>query len=120
MQELIRFLVGGVVVSGFAAISECFRPKSFAGLFGAAPSIALATLGLTVVHSGKMFAAVEARSMIFGAAAFVVYACLCSRVLMGKRLSALVVTVMLLPVWFGVSFGLMFLFRLFLSAGGGA
>jgi hypothetical protein len=110
VQELIRFLVGGVVVSGFAALSECFRPKSFAGLFGAAPSIALATLGLTVVHSGRMFAAVEARSMIFGAAAFCLYASLCSRVLMRHRLSALATTVILLPVWFGASFGLLYLF----------
>ena len=115
MQELIRFLIGGAVVSGFAAISECFRPKSFAGLFGAAPSIALATLGLTVVHSGKAFAAVEARSMIFGAVAFIVYASVCSRVLMGRRLSALMTTVVLLPVWFGISFALLYMFR-----GGGA
>jgi len=96
------------VVSGFAAISECFRPKSFAGLFGAAPSIALATLGLTVAHSGKAFAAVEARSMILGSAAFLVYACVCSRVLMGRRLSALATTVLMMPVWFGVSLGLLY------------
>ena len=110
MQELIRFLVGGVVVSAFAALSECFRPKSFAGLFGAAPSIALATLGLTVMHSGKGYAAVEARSMILGAVAFCLYASLCSRVLMRHRFSALTTTVMLLPVWFGASFGLLILF----------
>jgi hypothetical protein len=110
VQELIRFLVGGVVVSGFAALSECFRPKSFAGLFGAAPSIALATLGLTVMHSGRTFAAIEARSMIFGAAAFVLYAHLCSRVLMRQQRSALVTTMLLLPVWLGASFGLLYLF----------
>jgi hypothetical protein len=103
-------MVGGVVVSGFAALSECLRPKSFAGLFGAAPSIALATLGLTVLHSGRMFAAIEARSMIFGAAAFILYAYLCSRVLMRRRLSALATTILLLPVWFVASFGLLYLF----------
>lgn len=110
MQELIRFLIGGFVVSAFAALSEVFRPKSFAGLFGAAPSIALATLGLTIVHSGKAFAATEARSMIFGALAFCLYAGLCSRMLMRQRFSALATTVMLLPVWFAVSFGLLYLF----------
>jgi hypothetical protein len=110
MQELIRFLIGGVVVSAFAALSEVFRPKSFAGLFGAAPSIALATLGLTIVHSGKMFAAIEARSMIFGSIAFCLYASLCSRVLVRHRLSALATTVLLLPVWFAASFGLLVLF----------
>jgi hypothetical protein len=47
VQILIRFLVGGAVLSVFAAIGDVLRPKSFAGLFGAAPSVALATLGCT-------------------------------------------------------------------------
>jgi hypothetical protein len=35
MKELIvRFLIGGVIVSSFAALGEVFRPKSFGGLFG--------------------------------------------------------------------------------------
>jgi len=109
MEELIRFLIGGVVVSAFATLGEVFRPKSFAGLFGAAPSIALATLGLTVAHSGKAYAALEARSMVLGAIAFVVYSTLCSRVLMRHKRSALSTTIMLLPVWFAVAFGLLFL-----------
>jgi hypothetical protein len=45
IQILIRFLVGGAVVSVFALIGDVLKPKSFAGLFGAAPSVALATLG---------------------------------------------------------------------------
>ena len=110
MQELVRFLIGGMVVSVFAALGEIVRPKSFAGLFAAAPSIALASLGLTIAHSGKVFAAIEARSMIFGALAFCLYACLCSRVLMRHRFSALMTTVMLLPVWLGASFALLSLF----------
>lgn len=110
MQELIRFLVGGLVVSGFAALGEMFRPKSFAGLFAAAPSIALATLGLTIVHSGKAFAAIEARSMIFGSVAFFCYANLCSWVLMRHKLSALAATVILVPVWFGAAFALLLVF----------
>ena len=47
-EYLVRFLVGGVVVSAFAMLSDVLRPKSFAGLFGAAPSVALATLGIAV------------------------------------------------------------------------
>ena len=48
MKEIIfRFLMGGFVVSLFAASGDLLKPKSFAGLFGAAPSVALATLGLT-------------------------------------------------------------------------
>jgi hypothetical protein len=106
MQELlIRFAIGGVVVSLFAMIGDVFRPKSFAGLFGAAPSIALATLGLTIAHEGKSYAAVEARSMILGAAAFFLYATSVSWVLMRYKSSALKTTVALLPVWLIASLG---------------
>jgi hypothetical protein len=105
-DTLLRFLIGGVVVSVFAAAGDMFRPKSFAGLFGAAPSIALATLGLTVLHEGKAYAATEARSMMLGAAAFFVYACATSFLLMRYRQSALRVSLAMMPVWFGASFGL--------------
>ncbi len=37
-ELLIRFFIGGVIVSLFAMSSDALRPKSFAGLFGAAPS----------------------------------------------------------------------------------
>jgi hypothetical protein len=111
MKELIvRFLIGGVIVSSFAVLGEIFRPKSFAGLFGAAPSIALATIGLTIAHDGKTYAAVEARSMLFGAVAFFCYASAASWVLMRYRHSALKTTIALLPVWLGTSLGLWFLF----------
>ena len=78
---LLRFLIGGTVVSLFAVLGNIFRPRSFAGLFGAAPSIALATLGLTIHHDGKLYAATEARSMIAGAIAMAVYAATISWVL---------------------------------------
>jgi hypothetical protein len=48
-QLLIRFIVGGAVVSLFAALGDAVKPKSFAGLFAAAPSVAMATLGLTMM-----------------------------------------------------------------------
>jgi len=44
MQLAFRFIVGGLLVSFFAVIGDGLKPKSFAGLFGAAPSVALATL----------------------------------------------------------------------------
>jgi hypothetical protein len=62
----LRFLAGGIAVSAFAALGDSLRPKSFAGLFGAAPSIALATLLITLSHKGAPFAAMEGRSMIVG------------------------------------------------------
>ena len=52
MEYVIRFLVGGLVVSLFAVAGDVLRPKSFAGLFGAAPSVALATLTLAFWKPG--------------------------------------------------------------------
>jgi hypothetical protein len=66
---LIRFLIGGMVVSAFATLGGLFKPTSFAGLFGAAPSVALATLALTISKDGKVYAGTECRSMLAGAAA---------------------------------------------------
>jgi hypothetical protein len=107
---LLRFLIGGTVVSLFAVLGDIFRPKSFAGLFGAAPSIALATVGLTIHHEGKLYAATEARSMIAGAAAIAAYAATVSWVLLRYKPPALAVTLALLPLWLGVSFAIWHLF----------
>jgi hypothetical protein len=38
---VFRFVVGGVVMSIFAILGDLLKPKSFAGLFGAAPSVGL-------------------------------------------------------------------------------
>ena len=57
----------------FTALGDTLRPKSFAGLFGAAPSIALATLLITLSQKGAPFAAVEGSSMIVGAFALALY-----------------------------------------------
>jgi hypothetical protein len=103
---LIRFLIGGIAVSVFAILGDLFKPKTFAGLFGAAPSIALATLGLTVASDGRRYAATEANSMIAGAIAFFAYTCCVSWMLMHGRFTALWVTVFALPVWAMVAFGL--------------
>ena len=107
MKELIfRFLVGGALVSVFAFIGDIVRPKSFAGLFGAAPSIALATLGLTIATEGRNYAAIEARSMVAGSVAFFIYASVVSKVMMRYKPPALTTTVSLLLVWFGTAFGI--------------
>ncbi len=42
-ELLIRFVVGGLVVSAFAVVGDTLKPKTFAGLVGGAPSVALAT-----------------------------------------------------------------------------
>jgi uncharacterized protein DUF3147 len=104
MDIFVRFLVGGLIVSAFAVIGDLFQPKSFGGLFGAAPSVALATLALTIAKDGKLYAALEARSMIAGALALMVYALIVSRLLMHRRISALTGTMVSMPVWFAVAF----------------
>jgi len=106
---VIRFLVGGLVVSAFSLIGDVLKPKSFAGLFGAAPSVALATLGLAVGTEGPAYAALEARSMMAGAIAFFAYASCVSWVLMHYKSKALWVTIGAMPIWLGISFGLWYL-----------
>ncbi len=103
MELLLRFLIGGTAVSLFAMIGDAVRPKSFAGIFGAAPSIALATLALTVHSQGAANAALEARSMIAGALALLAYAWVSCRSLWTGRASSITVTLMALPIWFGVA-----------------
>ena len=109
LKELvIRMIIGGSVVSVFAVLGDIFTPKRFAGLFGAAPSVALATLALTAGTEGRLYAATEAHSMIGGAIAFFVYAwCVCFATIRFK-LSAMLVTSSLLIVWAAVAFSLWF------------
>jgi uncharacterized membrane protein (GlpM family) len=98
-QLIFRFAIGGLIVSLFAALGDILKPKSFAGLFAAAPSVALATLGLTIATNGKLFAAIEARSMIVGALAFCAYATLCSWLMMRKRMHSKLASTAALALW---------------------
>lgn len=104
-QYLLRFLIGGIAVSAFAALGEIFRPRSFAGLFGAAPSIAIATLMITIWKEGRPYAALEARSMIIGAAALCVYSVVVFRLLKRRHLGALLSSLSAIGAWFAVALG---------------
>jgi hypothetical protein len=42
VELIVRFLAGGTIVALFALIGDVLKPQGFAGLFGAAPSGALA------------------------------------------------------------------------------
>src|SRR5271154_7016132 len=96
---LIRFVVGGIVVALFCVLGDILKPKSFAGLFGAAPSVALATLGLTIANSGSAYAALEARSMIGGAVALFAYTWSVMWVMLRYKPSAQLAATSLLSVW---------------------
>lgn len=104
MEEyFIRFLIGGVAVSLFAVLGDVLRPKSFAGLFGAAPSIALCTLALALAKNGAHYAALEGRSMVIGAAALCLYSVLVCHLLLRLRMHAAAATALGLVAWFAVA-----------------
>lgn len=110
MKDLvIRFLIGGSVVSLFSVISDLLKPKTFAGLFGAAPSVALASLALTLLAEGKEVAAIEARSMVLGAVALFIYAASLSWLVLRFRLPSLKVFLPGLLLWMAVAVGLWYM-----------
>jgi uncharacterized membrane protein (GlpM family) len=106
VEYVVRFVVGGLIVSVFAALGDTLRPKSFAGLFDAAPSVALATLTLTVAAQGPSYAAVESRSMIAGAIALAAYCQVVALWMMRRRPPSLAASAVAIPIWFAVAFGL--------------
>jgi hypothetical protein len=106
LDYAVRFLVGGLVVSAFAILGDVLRPKSFAGLFGAAPSVALATLTLAILKHGPAYAAVEVRSMVVGALALLFYCLVVCQILVRFRIPAVAATGSALAVWMLVAFGL--------------
>ena len=105
-EYVLRFLVGGVVVSAFAMLGDMLRPKSFAGLFGAAPSVALATLGIAVHRYGADYAAQQTWAMTAGAIALAVYGFVVCQLLIRTRLRAAPASLLSLVVWLIVAFGL--------------
>ena len=102
-EYLIRFLIGGAAVSLFAVLGDVLRPKSFAGLFGAAPSIALPTLAMALAAQGPAYAAREGRSMVIGALALFLYSVLVCQLLARAHLRALPATILALTAWFAVA-----------------
>ncbi|MHB8267213.1 hypothetical protein [Bradyrhizobium sp.] len=58
-EVLVRFFLGGLVVSAFALLGDILRPKSFAGLFGSIGMLAFALTFCLVVqrHAAVAFVA---------------------------------------------------------------
>ena len=109
-EYLLRFIAGGLAVSAFAILGDALRPKSFAGLFGAAPSIALVTLLITLSQNGAHFAAVEGRSMIVGAFALAAYSWMVCLLLKKNQMSSWFATMVSMIAWIAVAFGLCAIF----------
>jgi uncharacterized membrane protein (GlpM family) len=73
IEVLVKAVAGGALVLAFAALAETLTPKRLAGVFSAAPSVALASIIVTAVFSGLPDVRASARGMVLGAAAFTVY-----------------------------------------------
>ncbi len=105
-ELLIRFVLGGVIVSIFAIIGEVFKPKTFAAIFGAAPSVALASLGLTFLTKSMQHASLDGRSMLCGGIGLACYSLLVARLLLRWEWNTVVATVSSWLAWLAVAFGL--------------
>ncbi len=110
IDTILRFLIGGIVVSIFSVIGDIFRPRSFSGLFGAAPTVALATLGLTFAKEGAAHVSTEGRSMIVGAVGLFAYSLVTSLLLKKRNWHGLIAAALAYVVWFGAAFLLWALF----------
>lgn len=98
---LAKGLVGGVFVAAFALIGESVQPKSFAGLFSAAPSIALAALTITLLTDGSSDAKDQTLAMVFGALALVSF-CVVATVTI-ERFAAVYGSAIAFVAWFAVA-----------------
>ncbi len=83
VEIVVKALAGGLFVLAFAALAQVLSPKRFAGVFSAAPSVALGSLLVTAAFSGLPDVARSARGMAVGAVAFTGY-CLVAVPLLGR------------------------------------
>jgi len=100
----LKALVGGLAVVAFSLIGQAGHPKRFAGLFSAAPSVALASLATTIIARGSGAAVPYAQGMLIGCAGMLAY-CLVSLYLI-ERLHAMVGSILAWLAWFAVAGGL--------------
>ena len=98
---VVKALAGGALVVVFALISEAAMPKRFAGLFSAAPAVALAGLTITVLTKGAHDARDSSTTMMAGAAAMAVYAAVVVALL--RREGSRKATAAAMAVWLAVA-----------------
>lgn len=98
---VLRGLAGGIFVVVFALLGSVTKPKRFAGLFSAAPSVAIASLLIVAYSVGTSKAKLDASSMVIGAVAMIVAAMMGLPLL--RRLSALRATFFISGIWLAIA-----------------
>ncbi|NAS20624.1 DUF3147 family protein [Herbidospora sp. NEAU-GS84] len=71
-----RAVFGGVLVMGFALLGEATSPKRFAGIFAAAPAVAIGGMVITALSDGRDDLAESGLGMVAGGVALVAYCAL--------------------------------------------
>ena len=100
----LRGLAGGTLVVVFALIGEATSPKAFSGLFSSAPSVALASLAITVAAEGVAKARADCVGMVVGAVAM--SACCALAAVAVPRFRAVCGSAMAWAAWVAVGLGL--------------
>jgi uncharacterized membrane protein (GlpM family) len=93
----IKGLAGGALVVAFALACQGLSPKRFAGLFSAAPAVALAGLVVVALDKGPHTAHENAVGMLAGAAGMVAYAAAAVPLL--RRMKAPAAAALALGAW---------------------
>lgn len=95
---LIKGLVGGLFVVGFALVGEVLRPRGLAGIASAGPSIALGGLLVTIIATGAAAAGKQGIGMVAGAVALILW-CLVAVDLV-KRFGSTKGSLLATVIWF--------------------
>ena len=97
----IRCVFGGVSVVLFSLIGGIVVPKRLSGVFGGAPSVALASLTLTMIKRGGGPIPGLMDGMILGSMAFIAY--VLAAKLLCARLSPAIAAFLAWTAWFAVA-----------------
>ena len=93
----LKGLAGGSLVLAFSLLSEAVNPKRFAGLFSAAPAVAIAGLTIVLVSKGAHDARENSIGMVAGCVGMLCYAA--TTVVLLKRTRARTGTALGMVAW---------------------
>jgi hypothetical protein len=97
----IKAIAGGGLVVAFALVSEVLKPKEFAGLFAAAPSVAIASMLISWLDKGPPSVAAGALGMVYGAIGMALYCFIGVHAV--RRWHAKLGSVASAPIWFAAT-----------------